>query len=183
MTPTEFPAESLMSPAPFPLALEAPATPVTAVSRAMLEQALDMSRQSPRKRIILPLHKSSDATLQRMLNAMQPGTYVRPHRHRHPPKCESVIVLQGALGVVVFSDAGEVRQLLRADAAGPVLGVDSEPDILHTFLALAPDTVLFEVKQGPYEQASDKDFAPWAPAEGTAEAQAYLAQLEALFQK
>ena len=46
---------------------------------------------------------------------------------------------------------------------------------------LEPDTVVFEVKPGPYQPTSDKDFAPWAPAEGGPDAPAYLADLEARF--
>jgi hypothetical protein len=44
-------------------------------------------------------------------------------------------------------------------------------------LVLSEDTVLFEVKPGPYSEASYKDFAPWAPAEYSAKAEEYLHQL------
>jgi hypothetical protein len=44
-------------------------------------------------------------------------------------------------------------------------------------VALKPDTVIFEVKAGPYDAATDKAFAPWAPAEGTQEAQSFLADV------
>jgi hypothetical protein len=35
---------------------------------------------------------------------------------------------------------------------------------------LAPDTVILEFKEGPYEVAADKDFLAGFPAEGTAAA-------------
>ncbi|MEM8611932.1 MAG: cupin fold metalloprotein, WbuC family, partial [Cyanobacteria bacterium P01_H01_bin.105] len=41
----------------------------------------------------------------------------------------------------------------------------------HTLIALAPDTVMFEIKEGPYVPAADKDFLKHFPAEGTAAAQ------------
>jgi len=171
-----------MSTPPFPLAMDPPATALTPITSALLEQVLEMSRASPRRRIILPLHKNLDAGLQRMLNAMQPGSYVRPHRHALPPKCESVVLLRGSLGYASFDEAGRVVDRLIATSRGPTFGVDTEPGVFHTFVCLEPDTVLFEVKDGPYERISDKDFAAWAPEEGAAEAADYLRELERIFQ-
>lgn len=118
--------------------------------------------------------------MHRMLNALQPYSYIQPHRHLHPPKAESVIVLQGAILCLLFSPTGQVEEIHTLAAGSANFGVDSEPGVFHTFLALAEDTVLFEAKPGPYEQSSDKDFAPWAPAEGTPETQAYMDYLYSL---
>jgi hypothetical protein len=41
-----------------------------------------------------------------------------------------------------------------------------QPGIYHGFVALEPDTLIYEVKPGPWSAATDKSFAPWAPAEG-----------------
>ncbi len=108
---------------------------------------------------------------------MQPGSYIQPHRHLFPPKAESVIVLQGAIFVFIFNDRGEIKELHRVEAGGVNIGIDSEPGVFHTFAAIKEDTVLFEVKPGPYNVADDKDFAPWAPAEGDHGAAAYLEEL------
>ena len=62
----------------------------------------------------------------------------------------------------------------------PAFGIDIHAGVFHTLIALEADSVVFEVKQGPYEKASDKDFSPWAPKEGTSEAKAYLEQLARL---
>ena len=61
-------------------------------------------------------------------------------------------------------------QQVRLDAQGPVRGVELAEGIFHTLVALAPDTVMFEIKQGPYQPARDKDFLSAYPPEGTAEA-------------
>jgi len=68
-----------------------------------------------------------------------------------------VIIAQGP---VAFEN--QVQQCLTIDR------------IFHSFAATVEDTVLFEVKQGPYQKISDKDFASWAPVEGSAEARDYL---------
>lgn len=161
----------------FPLAMPAPTGPVSVLTQAKMAEAIALSRQSPRGRIIRPFHPSAGATLHRMLNAMQPHSYIPPHRHANPPKDESVIVLKGTLGCLIFSDVGAVEQAHVLGANRPAFGIDIHAGIFHTFVALEADTVMFEVKQGPYEKTSDKDFASWAPRESAPEAKAYLEQL------
>ncbi|WP_322609015.1 WbuC family cupin fold metalloprotein [Pontiella agarivorans] len=146
------------------------------ISSGLIRQVLDGSRSSARKRMILPLHKGDAALLQRMLNAVQPGTYIRPHRHT-ADRAESIIVLQGAIQFLRFDDCGEIVQSLEVRAGSSVFGVDIEGGIWHSFLAVEPDTVLFEVKPGPYDPETDKEFARWAPSEFSAEAEAYLQNL------
>ena len=120
-----------------------------------------------------------------MLNAIQPGSYVRPHRHLHPPKAESIILLQGTLAYVSFGEDGlpqEGGQVL-IDSSRGVFGCDIRPGVWHTIFALAPDTVLFEVKPGPYDPGVDKEFAPWSPPEHSPEAALFLAEVEDGFRR
>jgi cupin fold WbuC family metalloprotein len=155
-------------------ALEAPGGPLALISRELVDRAVAYSRHSPRRRVIQPLHRSADEPVHRMLNAVQPDSYVRPHRHLDPPKTEAWIVLRGAVVFFAFDDDGHVRECLRLEAAGDPVGVDLAPGIYHTFAALEPDTVIYEVKTGPYSEATDKTFAPWAPEEGMPAAATYL---------
>lgn len=165
----------------FPLAMPAPAGPVTVMGTSLMNEAIALSRQSPRRRIICPFHPAASDSLHRMLNAIQPRSYIPPHRHASPPKAESIVVLKGSIGFLCFTEGGSVDQTHVLGASQPSFGIDIHPGVFHTFVALEEDTVLFEVKPGPYEKTSDKDFAPWAPKEGTPEAQAYLEQLLRLF--
>jgi cupin fold WbuC family metalloprotein len=161
----------------FPLAMPAAPGPVTVIGPAQVAEAVALSRQSPRRRIICPFHPTEDASLHRMLNVVQPGSYIQPHRHANPPKDESIVVLKGAIACVIFSDGGAVAQVHVLGPHRTGFGVDIHAGVFHTFFALEKDTVLFEVKPGPYKKISDKDFAAWAPTEGTDEAKAYLDQL------
>jgi cupin fold WbuC family metalloprotein len=162
---------------PFPAALPAPDGREVVIDDDLILNAVRMSRESPRGRIIQRLHQKDDDPLQRMLNAIQPGSYVRPHRHAEPPRDESTLVIRGAIGLVTFSESGEVaaHHLL-----APGHGVDLRAGILHTFFALEPDTVVFEAKAGPFCPVSEQDFAAFAPKEGTPESQPYLERLVAL---
>ena len=56
-----------------------------AIDRELLQTKSREAARNPRKREVLILHREDSDPLQRMLNAVQPGSYIRPHRHRISP--------------------------------------------------------------------------------------------------
>jgi cupin fold WbuC family metalloprotein len=144
---------------------------------ALLEGLGKQADLAQRKRTNFNLHESLDDPVQRFLNAMQPGTYVRPHRHNNPVKWELTVALRGRAAVLILDPNGLVLNRIELNAMGPELGVEIPAGTWHTYAALAPDTVLLEVKRGPYLAHGDKDFAEWAPAEGMPSCAAYEARL------
>ncbi|MEB3167628.1 MAG: WbuC family cupin fold metalloprotein [Cyanobium sp.] len=127
---------------------------------------------APRRRLNHNLHAEADL-VQRFLNVLQPGTYVRPHRHRREipgSGFECFLVLQGAIGLLLFDDTGRAIGRERLDSAGPLKGIELAEGTFHSLVALTPDAVMFELKQGPYQPAADKDFLAGFPLEGTPDA-------------
>jgi cupin fold WbuC family metalloprotein len=125
-------------------------------------------------------HSGPEDNPHRFLNVLLRGTYIRPHRHSDPPKAESFLLLEGEADVIIFDDAGAVtaRYRLGADTPdGRLWGVDVPPGVWHTVLPRSARAVCFEVKPGPWEPATDKEFAAWAPAEGDPTAPAYAEAL------
>lgn len=120
----------------------------------------------PRRRANWNLHPTLDDPVQRLCNAMEPGTYVRPHRHTELGRWECFLALVGAAAVVTFDANRVLRHRVVIAAAGPVRGVEIPDGTWHTVASLERGTALFEIKPGPYSVVSDKDFAPWAPPEG-----------------
>jgi cupin fold WbuC family metalloprotein len=161
-----------------PRALPAPAGAVVVLSDEHVEMALAASRESSRRRTILPFHKAPEERLHRMFNALQPGTYVQPHNHASTGKNEIFVMLRGALDFIVFEPEGGIELVTHLRAGGAEFGIDVAPDRYHSFLVREPDTLVYEVKTGPYVQADDKDFAAWAPREGTPGVDAYVEALE-----
>ncbi|OLN24677.1 Tryptophan synthase beta chain like [Desulfovibrio sp. DV] len=152
---------------------------------ALLAQKARDAATSPRLREMHRFHDSDGDNPHRMVNTLQPGSYVRPHRHLSPAKSESFVLLTGSLGHVVFADngsfgAGDCVVLSRESG---VLAIDVRPGVWHAVFALVPDTTVFEVKPGPYQPLDDKDFAAFAPAEGDDAASAYLQALEERFRE
>ena len=148
------------------------------IDRDMLENLTEAARVNPRRRQNLNLHASYADPCQRLLNAVEPGSYIRPHRHLTPPKPETFLALRGRLAVAVFRDDGEIEQAVLLDAAAGPQGVDIPAGAWHAILALDPGAVFFEAKPGPYEPIPAEDRAPWAPEEGSAEAGGYLEDLQ-----
>jgi cupin fold WbuC family metalloprotein len=160
----------------YPMAIPAPDAGLNEINGELLASINAASRASPRKRIIMPFHHTAGDPLQRMLNSLQPGTYIRPHRHA-AARAESLIVLSGSILYIDFTEEGRIRNRIKLSAGSDRLGIDTAGGLFHSFIALEPDTVLFEVKPGPYDPSTDKEFARWAPAEYTPEAEAYLQSL------
>jgi cupin fold WbuC family metalloprotein len=123
------------------------------------------ARRRPRLRANRNVHDMADP-VHRLLNAMEPGTYVRPHRHLAAPRDETVVVVAGAVGLLVFDGEGA---LAAATVLRPAPGrflADVKAGEWHSFVSLEPGTVFFEVKAGPYVAPPSGDLAPWAPPEG-----------------
>lgn len=164
--------------------LRFPADSLRPIGRPQMDEARSLAAKSPRHRAIVRYHEHDEA-VQRMLNALEPETYVRPHRHQDPDKLEVFIALSGRALVLQFDEAGAVRDFQVITAGGSPAGVEIPPRTWHSVVALAPSTVLYEVIEGAFSPESHKSYAPWAPAEGTPEAKAYhevlLARARALF--
>ncbi len=139
------------------------------IDTRLLDEVSAQAKVNPRLRMNYNFHQKLDDPVNRMLNAIEPGTYARPHRHLDPPKIESFVLLRGALDLLIFDDEGNVIQRERLSHASGMYGMDIEPGIWHTVVAIEPDTVMFEVKTGPYVAINDKDFAPWSPEPDDAE--------------
>ena len=148
---------------------------------ALLDGASAKARTSARLRKNHNFHALDSDICNRLLNAMEPGSYVVPHRHLDPDKDETFVVLRGRFGLVLFEDAGAVTRQVVLDSAGPVFGVTIAHGTYHSLVSLAPGAVFFEAKAGPYAALTAEERAPWAPAEHDPSAAEYRARIEALF--
>ena len=147
------------------------------ISKELLDSLIEKATTSPRRRMNYNFHPSLDATYQRMLNCLMPDTYLRPHRHSNPEKSESFIILKGILLVLEFDNNGEIIDYIVLDTQVGNYGVDFLPNTWHSIIALTP-CVVFESKNGPYCPINEKDFASWAPAEGSPEGIKYIISIK-----
>lgn len=132
---------------------------------------------SPRRRMNYNFHPQLDDPLQRMLNCLEPETYIQPHKHENPDKCEAFILLKGKVLVVEFDNDGRVSSHALLEAGTGAYGAEIAPRIYHCIIPLAAGSVVYEVKNGPYSPLDDKNFATWAPKEGEKGCRAYMENL------
>lgn len=153
----------------------------TWIDAELLAELESAAARAPRRRSNRNFHERLDEACQRLLVAIQPDSYIAPHRHLAAEKAETLLCLRGRLGVVLFDAAGTVSatRVLRPD--GDCLGVHILPTQFHSFIALEAQTLFFEAKSGPYRPVSEAERAPWAPREGEPAVAGYLASLRALF--
>ena len=136
------------------------------ITTEQLDVLSEKAHKAERLRINFNFHEHLSDTLQRMLNAMEPGTYVQPHKHEDPDKREAFIILRGRILVIQFDANGNIKDHLTLDKNTGNYGVEIEPGVYHTLISLEKGSVVYEVKDGPYDPIDDKNFAPWAPKEG-----------------
>lgn len=144
----------------------------------MIGQLSSQAASSRRLRRNYNLHPTLDDPIQRLLNAFEPGTCVRPHRHTDPARWEVFVALRGRAAVLVHDVLGTVIDRTELSVEGPAAAVEIDAGAWHTLVSLSPGTVLFELKPGPYSPITDKNFAGWAPAEGEPGSQALVTWLE-----
>lgn len=143
----------------------------------LLNELSSKAKQAPRRRMNLNIHKSCEDQMQRFLNAMEPGTYIRPHKHELPHKRELFAVVRGEFLVIEFNDRGEIIDHIILGADSGNFATEIDPAIYHTVLSLRVSSVALEVKDGPYNPDDDKIFADWAPEEtNTQDCKQYIDQ-------
>ena len=135
---------------------------------AAIDAFVARAAAAPRRRLNLNLHSSLADPIQRFLNAGEPGSYIRPHRHA-VPRWELFAALRGRIDVLLFDESGAVVWRHRLDAGGGNL-VEIPGGTWHSFVFAAPGSVALEVKPGPYVAETDKEMAAWAPEESDAAA-------------
>jgi cupin fold WbuC family metalloprotein len=139
----------------------------------IIENLIKEACSLPRKRKNYNFHSDYSDPVNRMIHAMEPETYVQPHKHENPDKREVFIILKGKLVIVEFEDNGCIAGHFVLDPYLDNYGAEIPPRTWHSLIVLQKNTVVYEVKDGPYDEASDKIFAPWAPVEGSIECAGY----------
>ena len=125
----------------------------------------DLTAQSsaaPRKRSHLLLHAGPDDQVQRLVIAAQPGTYVRPHQHE--AQWEMLALQNGCKDIVTFDADGTVLSRITLSRTSPIVQIPRL--VWHTSVVREPDTIVLEIKPGPY---APNRFAEWAPEEAANE--------------
>lgn len=144
------------------------------IDNQLLDRVSEHAKAIARKRMNYNFHTVYSDPIQRLLNAMEPFSYIQPHKHESPDKREAFFALRGRILVVQFDPLGNIRDHLLLDPLKGAYGAEIPERTFHTIIALDPGSVAYEIKDGPYDPIDDKNFAPWAPMEGKPGTHEYL---------
>ena len=143
------------------------------INEQLLDETQAKALQSPRLRMNYNFHEKL------LLNAMEPGTYLRPHRHLNPAKDEIFLLLRGKVAVFLFDEEGNITEKTILNPKEGAYGAEIKAGIWHGLLVLESGSVIYEIKQGPFAPLAPENLAPWSPeAEDTEGVKKYLEWLE-----
>jgi cupin fold WbuC family metalloprotein len=151
------------------------------VDSQLLDHLTQAAIASPRRRMNHNFHPANESLCHRLLNAIEPGAYIRPHCHLDPEKDETFVLLRGTLGVICFNQQGAIDSTTRLVAGTDQSVVTIPHGIFHTAVSLVSGTIFFEAKAGPYLPLQESEKALWAPEDSSPESSSYQHQLCALF--
>ncbi|MHA7841596.1 MAG: WbuC family cupin fold metalloprotein [Gammaproteobacteria bacterium] len=167
------------------------------IDKEAIETLKQEAQKSSRRRAItqlqVPLNDGTGKTIllsgglspfQFFSNAIEPNSYVRPHKHPaqgQTPRFEIFLILQGKAKVILFSGDGTITDTMELSRANKNFLYIIPPNTYHSVVTLEKNTVLMEFKNGYYDAETDKKSASWSPSEQSTDEtlkQSYIAWMK-----
>lgn len=136
--------------------------PIFVLTPDRIDEIAAMAMGSELKRARFCLHSSTEDSVQEMIIAIARDSHLPPHCH--PRKSESLHVIRGRLGLVIFDGDGEVKKRLTLsaeDAHAPAFYRIGR-GVWHGVFALSELVVIHEVTAGPFNRDASQT-PSWAP--------------------
>lgn len=126
------------------------------ITQTLLDDLTARAKDSPRLRMNYDLRNSAEDQSQRMLNAIEPGSPLPIHRHRH--SSETVVCLRGRLVEEFYDEKGRLSEgPIELSPNGSNVALNIPAGQWHTVRSLESGTVILECKDGAYEPLVPED--------------------------
>ena len=125
------------------------------IDKNLLDTVSAAAKSSERLRMNHNFHETLEAPCQRMLNALEPGTFVPIHRHIHT--AETYILLRGKLKIFFYNEEKVIIDEEVLDQSHGCFGVHIPAGVWHSMEVLESGTIIFETKDGPYTPITEQD--------------------------
>lgn len=125
------------------------------LTKQVINKVSNEAKSSARLRMNLNLHESFEDQVQRMFNALEPGTIVPIARH--PYSSETLIMLRGKLRVLIYDDNKNVIEDVVIAPNSENIGYHIPKGTWHQVESLEEGTVCFETREGPYAPVAEED--------------------------
>ena len=121
----------------------------------ILDETSSKAVESSRLRMNYNLHDSFEDSVQRMFNALEPGTEVPIARH--PYSNETLIMLRGKLRVLIYDDKKNVIEDVVIAPNSENVGYHIPKGTWHSVESHEHCTNCYETREGPYQPVSEED--------------------------
>lgn len=126
------------------------------INQSLLNQLTEQAKASPRLRMNYDLRDSEDDSSQRMLNAIEPGSPERIHRHQHTS--ETVVCIRGRVVEEFYDELERIcTDSIVLTPKGPNVAINIPAGQWHSIRAVESDSVVLSCKDGKYEPMSEAD--------------------------
>lgn len=126
------------------------------INQSLLNQLTEQAKASPRLRMNYDLRNSEDDGSQRMLNAIEPGSPERIHRHQHTS--ETVVCIRGRVVEEFYDELERIcTESVVLTPSGPNVAVNIPAGQWHSIRAVESGSVVLSCKDGRYEPMSEAD--------------------------
>ena len=126
------------------------------IDQKLLDDLTAQAKASPRLRMAYDLRNTPEDNSQRMLNAIEPGSPERIHRHQHTS--ETVVCIRGRV-VEEFYDELECicTDSIELTPNCPNVAVNVPAGQWHSLRAVESGSVVLAVKDGKWEAVREED--------------------------
>jgi len=126
------------------------------INESLLINLSEQAKASPRLRMNMDLRNSEEDNSQRMLNAIEPGSVMKIHRHQNTS--ETVVCLRGKVVEEFYDDLERIcTDSIELSPNGKVVAVNVTAGQWHRLRAVESGSVVLSVKDGKYEPLTDAD--------------------------
>ncbi len=125
------------------------------INDKLLNTVSQSAKESNRLRMNYNLHNNLEDKVQRLVNALEIGTILPIHRHQHTD--ETYILLRGKIRVMFYNEMGANTHNFLLSPIDGSYGIHIPAGQWHTLKVLENNSVIFEVKEGPYAPLMEKD--------------------------
>lgn len=126
------------------------------INDKLLDNLTEQAKASPRLRMHYDLRNSAEDKSQRMLNAIEPGSPERIHRHQR--SSETVFCIRGRVVEEFYDELERIcTESIVLTPNGPNVAVNIPAGQWHSIRAVESGTVVLSVQDGKYEPLSVVD--------------------------
>ena len=127
-----------------------------------IKKLINIAEMNRNGKVRLCSHINQEDFVHESFIVLSKGIYVRPHKHLK--KVESMIVLEGNVDYLIFSDAGKIKEIINMGdyQSGNSFYQSTSANTYHGLFIHSDSLVFLEITRGPFIK-EETLYADWSP--------------------